>query len=156
MRIMIVAACMCVSCSAYAAIPCQTGKTGDAYWSWREIDGRRCWYQGRPGKAKDQLYWQKAAKATSPPAPQAPAPMPVVTLHVTPTTPETSADILRAQPMSVGVLVETPGSIIPDAVASNEADMCCWPPLEDLPFTERWNNVPTLLEAQKKAVAGIK
>src|SRR5262245_11358407 len=98
MRIMIVAACMCVSCSAYAAIPCQTGKTGDAYWSWREVDGRRCWYQGRPGKPKDQLYWQKAAKAMSPPAPQAPAPMPVVTLHVTPTTPETSADILRAQP----------------------------------------------------------
>jgi hypothetical protein len=160
MRIVIIAAGMCVSCSAYAAIPCHTGKTGDAYWSWREIDGRRCWYRGRPGKPKDQLYWETTAKSTTArsttsPAPQAPATSPVVYLHVTPTNPATSPDILRAQPMTEGVLVETPGAIIPDAVP-READTCCWPPLEDLPFAERWDNVPKLLRAQSKADAGIR
>ena len=31
------------------------------YWSWRIIDGKRCWYLGRPGIAKTQLQWPGAA-----------------------------------------------------------------------------------------------
>jgi hypothetical protein len=31
------------------------------YWSWREIDGRKCWYQGQPGKPKTELHWPTAA-----------------------------------------------------------------------------------------------
>lgn len=27
------------------------------YWSWREIDGRQCWYRGAPGKPKSELRW---------------------------------------------------------------------------------------------------
>ena len=33
-------------------------------WSWREIDGKRCWYKGMPGMDKKQLRW--AATKTSP------------------------------------------------------------------------------------------
>ena len=25
--------------------------------SWREIEGKKCWYAGRPGKAKSELRW---------------------------------------------------------------------------------------------------
>jgi hypothetical protein len=25
------------------------------FWSWRIIDGKRCWYPGRPGMSKDKL-----------------------------------------------------------------------------------------------------
>ena len=27
------------------------------YWSWRIIDGRKCWYKGRPMLAKSELEW---------------------------------------------------------------------------------------------------
>jgi hypothetical protein len=29
------------------------------YWSWREIEGRVCWYPGRPGKPKNELHWSR-------------------------------------------------------------------------------------------------
>src|SRR5215510_843141 len=137
MRIATVAACMSITCSAYAAVPCQTGKDGGGHWSWREVDGRRCWYRGAPGRAKTQLYWQVAAKPTSAPAPEprAPAPSsssspsPVLYLQVTPTTPAPPADMLRARPMTEGALVETPGAVIRDL------------PDDELPFAERWSGL---------------
>src|SRR5262245_66023422 len=27
------------------------------HWAYRIIDGRECWYPGRPGKPKNELYW---------------------------------------------------------------------------------------------------
>lgn len=30
---------------------------GATYWSWRLIDGRKCWYEGRPGLSKALLEW---------------------------------------------------------------------------------------------------
>jgi len=135
MRIATVAACMSITCSAYAAIPCQTVKDGNGHWSWREVDGRRCWYRGSPGKPKTQLFWQVAAKPASAPQPrpepQALATSPVLYLQVTRTTPAPPADMLRAQPMTDGVLVETPGAVIRDAA----------PAEPELPFAERWSGL---------------
>jgi len=37
--------------------PCATHAQDKDWWSWREVDGRRCYYRGRPGKPKDELYW---------------------------------------------------------------------------------------------------
>lgn len=37
------------------ALPCST--TGHHGWSWREIDGRRCWYPGHRGYSKTRLHW---------------------------------------------------------------------------------------------------
>src|SRR5262245_66214908 len=32
--------------------------TGDGrHWAYRIVDGRECWYQGRPGKPKNELLW---------------------------------------------------------------------------------------------------
>jgi hypothetical protein len=40
------------------AIECQLSKDERGYhWAWREIDGRRCWYEGQPGMAKSELHW---------------------------------------------------------------------------------------------------
>jgi hypothetical protein len=51
---------------AASTITCQaelpSARTG--YWSWRIIDGRRCWYQGRQGVAKSQLQWRASEPAT--------------------------------------------------------------------------------------------
>jgi hypothetical protein len=65
-----------------AAIECRTAKPAGApeWWSWREVDGRRCWYAGRPGMDKTKLHWaQPASTAAAAPADAGPPPPPVVT-----------------------------------------------------------------------------
>jgi hypothetical protein len=52
-------------------IQCQSEKGAGYPWSWREIDGKRCWYKGAPGMDKKQLSW--AATKTSPPSAASPS-----------------------------------------------------------------------------------
>src|SRR6202158_682064 len=33
------------------------------YWSWRLIDGRKCWYEGKPMLSKSSLEWSAQASA---------------------------------------------------------------------------------------------
>jgi hypothetical protein len=33
------------------------------YWSWRLIDGRKCWYEGKPMLSKSALEWPTQASA---------------------------------------------------------------------------------------------
>jgi hypothetical protein len=40
-------------------VACSSQKNGGGYWSWREVDGRRCWYPGRAGKSKTELHWSR-------------------------------------------------------------------------------------------------
>jgi hypothetical protein len=47
-----------------SVIECRSEKAAGYPWSWREIDGKRCWYKGMPGLDKKQLRW--AATKTSP------------------------------------------------------------------------------------------
>jgi hypothetical protein len=37
------------------------------WWSYRLIDGRKCWYEGRPGLSKSLLEWPREASAQTPP-----------------------------------------------------------------------------------------
>ena len=57
-----------LSTAANSAVECKAelpaGRT--EYWSWRNIDGKRCWYQCRPGMDKANLKW---ARSVPPPAP---------------------------------------------------------------------------------------
>jgi hypothetical protein len=34
-----------------------------SYWSYRLIDGRKCWYQGKPMLSKSLLHWRSAQTA---------------------------------------------------------------------------------------------
>jgi hypothetical protein len=54
--------------SADAGLECRPGKPPGArdYWSWREIDGRRCWYPGRPGIPKSLLHWGRSSVGVVP------------------------------------------------------------------------------------------
>jgi hypothetical protein len=66
-----------LSGEAAAATLCRSAPTDHKYWSWRQIDGRRCWYPGARRLDKDQLTWQvaPAPRSTVPAAaPVAPAP----------------------------------------------------------------------------------
>ncbi|PWT91752.1 MAG: hypothetical protein C5B54_04745 [Acidobacteria bacterium] len=38
-------------------IACNERPLTRAYWSWREIDHKKCWYEGRAGLDKHRLYW---------------------------------------------------------------------------------------------------
>jgi hypothetical protein len=47
------------------ALECYSSPPRDQrYWSWRQIDGRRCWYPGRPGMSKSKLHWSRARVST--------------------------------------------------------------------------------------------
>jgi hypothetical protein len=59
---------------AHAATVCQNDKGAGYPWSWRLIDGKRCWYKGNPGMDKNLLRWAEstpAPRAASTPAPRA-------------------------------------------------------------------------------------
>jgi hypothetical protein len=53
---------------AASAIECkpEMPTTRSGYWSWRIIDGKRCWYPGRPGMEKANLQWPKSAPTPPP------------------------------------------------------------------------------------------
>jgi hypothetical protein len=78
---------------------------GKSYWSWRTIDGRKCWYIGRASKPKSELRWQPLN------SPVATKQQPEVIVSDTP------SDGFRPAP--------------PDP--DNElANSCCWPDLATL------------------------
>ena|ERR1700742_2532986 len=50
---------------AVAKQQCSESAKAQGYWSWRMIDGRKCWYEGKPMLSKSLLVWsaRPAAKA---------------------------------------------------------------------------------------------
>jgi hypothetical protein len=63
--------CCCVASSSAHAINCLSSPTqseGGGYWSWREIDGRKCWYK-KVGAVppKSEFVWPEQAKEAPPP-----------------------------------------------------------------------------------------
>jgi hypothetical protein len=59
--------------AASAAVICHSRKGDDSGWSWRLIDGRKCWYRGRHRLHKTQLHWPNL-RPLRPPTPAAAAP----------------------------------------------------------------------------------
>src|SRR4029077_17530404 len=68
--------------SPAGATECRAYKGNDrAYWSWREIDHRRCWYRGDRGLNKHMLHWPAATAEpvrAARPSPPRPSPPPVI------------------------------------------------------------------------------
>jgi hypothetical protein len=86
-----------------------------AYWSWRLIDGRRCWYVGKPNKPKTQLHWQ-----ADPP----PAKTRQVT-HIVPA-PVRAPDVIKVEEV-LEPEPSKPPELTADALL---ATACCWPQLD--------------------------
>src|ERR1700752_5075133 len=53
------------SAATAEARQCLTERPADArsYWSYRIIDGRKCWYEGKPMLSKTLLHWRPAETA---------------------------------------------------------------------------------------------
>jgi hypothetical protein len=42
---------------------CNVSAGSQGYWSWRMIDGRKCWYEGKPMLSRAMLEWPANATA---------------------------------------------------------------------------------------------
>ncbi len=90
--------------SAASATECQVSPGQDGkWWSWRIVDSKRCWYEGRPGRSKDQLQWAKQS-----PPPVVICPDPGDSPHpAPPVPPQQPTEIVDATPKVVST-VSTP------------------------------------------------
>ena len=81
--------------SGASATECQSSSGHDGkWWSYRIVDSKRCWYQGRPGRSKDLLRWAKHSPPpvvtradpgdSPPPAPPVPPQQPPEIVDTTP------------------------------------------------------------------------
>jgi hypothetical protein len=97
--------------------------TGDGrYWAYRIVDGRECWYPGRPGKPKNELFWDRG---TTPSARQ-PVDQPEAE-----TEPSEPPPRLAAAPPEKPETTEAPGEWHAAAADQLLAFTCCWPKLEE-------------------------
>ena len=97
--------------SAASATECQSSPGQDGkWWSWRIVDSKRCWYEGRPGRSKDQLQWAKQSPpliVTRPqpgdsPHPALPVP-PQQPTEIADTTPKVVSTVSTPMPTSEGL-----------------------------------------------------
>jgi hypothetical protein len=99
--------------------------TGDGrHWAYRIVDGRECWYPGRPGKPKNELFWGHDSSARQP-VDQS----------------EIEAESEPSEPPSRLVAAPPPEKLetieaIPEEWRATAADQllaftCCWPELEE-------------------------
>jgi hypothetical protein len=98
--------------------------TGDGrHWAYRIVDGRECWYPGRPGKPKNELFWDRGI------TPSARQPLGQPEAETEPSEPPSQ---LAAAPPEQP---ETPEPM-PEEWRATPADQllaftCCWPELEE-------------------------
>ena len=101
--------------SGASATECQSLPGHDGkWWSYRIVDVKRCWYQGRPGRSKDLLQW---AKQSPPPVVTGPDPgdSPPPALPVPPQQP---TEIVNTTPKVVStVSIPAPTSEAPQTAA---------------------------------------
>jgi hypothetical protein len=95
-----IAALMPTGVANAKAMECSVARPSSAqgYWSWRLIDGRKCWYAGKTMISKSLLQWPAKASVQAK-AVTAPVPVTVVPVTVVPVTVATEkrSDPLDAQ-----------------------------------------------------------
>ena len=97
--------------------------TGDSsHWAYRIVDGRECWYPGRPGKSKNELFWDRgvapSARRWDPPeAETGPS--------------EPPSNFMGAPPEQPKTPEATPEQWHGTAADQLLAFTCCWPELEE-------------------------
>jgi hypothetical protein len=81
------------------AMECSVARPSSAqgYWSWRLIDGRKCWYAGKTMVSKSLLQWPAKASVEQAKADTAPVRVTVVPVTVVPAAAEKRSDPLDAQ-----------------------------------------------------------
>jgi uncharacterized protein YfaP (DUF2135 family) len=110
---------------AQAATECQAeivkGRT--SHWTYRLIDGRKCWYEGKTQLPKSELYWADSKPPEAKIAPEA-----------------------RESPPAPANQRVTNGQAGPQQVEAEESHdpedgSCCWPPQKGDSFEARWQSL---------------
>jgi hypothetical protein len=96
-------------------VECEPQRVTGGYWAYRIIDGRECWYQGQPGKPKNELFWARA--------PSAPQPMD----HEAENKAEPPDPSVAAPPQKPETIEAMPETAADQLLAFT----CCWPELEE-------------------------
>ncbi|MGA7454793.1 MAG: hypothetical protein WBW73_27275 [Rhodoplanes sp.] len=78
--------------AAQNPIECRAKPESREYWSWREIEGRRCWYKGRRRIDKKLLSWGPSKPAEGPDVHPA-------TLQEGPSRPSSTEQPIEAEPV---------------------------------------------------------
>jgi hypothetical protein len=93
-----IAALMPAGVANAKAMECSVARPSSAqgYWSWRLIDGRKCWYAGKTMISKSLLQWPAKASVQAK-ADTAPVRVTVVPVTVVPIATEKRSDPLDAQ-----------------------------------------------------------
>src|SRR6478672_13698785 len=108
--------------SGASATECQSSPGNDGkWWSYRIVDSKRCWYQGRPGRSKDLLQWAKHSPPpvvtrpdpgdSPPPAPPVPPQQPT---EIVDTTPKVVSTVPIPVPTSEAPQVAAPLPSLPE------------------------------------------
>ena len=77
--------------TAQAKQQCSAEAGHQGYWSWRMIDGRKCWYEGKPMLSKELLEWAPAPAETQADSAQT---------NAAPATAAPVAPVMRRTPMN--------------------------------------------------------
>jgi hypothetical protein len=101
--------------------------TGDGhYWAYRIIDGRECWYPGRPGKPKNELYWGRGTTPSARQTVDQPEPS------------EPPSRLVAAPPEKPQIAEAMPAKWRATAADQLLAFTCCWPELKEPARPPAW------------------
>jgi len=107
--------------------------TGDGhYWAYRIIDDRECWYPGRPGKPKNELYWGRG----EPPSARQTLDQPEAETETVPSEPPSR--LVVAPPEKPQIAEAMPAEWRATAADQLLAFTCCWPELEEPARPPAW------------------
>ena len=105
-----------------------------SYWSYRVIDGRMCWYAGRPGKPKSELHWSRSSARVARPGeaetqPESSPVRPSEALSAAPAREEVVRDIQQGNEATT-LPAPSNEELMARAADNLLAFTCCWPELE--------------------------
>ena len=115
-------------------VECEPQRVTDdgGHWAYRIIDGRECWYPGRPGKPKNELYW---VRGTTPSARQT-VDQPEAETETVPSEPPSR--LVAAPPEKPEIAEAMPTDWRTTAADQLLAFTCCWPELEEPTQLPAW------------------
>lgn len=114
-------------------------RKGQGHWYYRIIDGRKCWYDGKPMMPKTSLYWSDNSTAKSEPTAAAPDEKEAASKQRI-VKPSTDGRNVGAQsPASQSAIVE-PATPPPAIAAPTMAQGTAWPApaANEISFESRW------------------
>jgi hypothetical protein len=114
-------------------------RKGQGHWYYRIIDGRKCWYDGKPMMPKTSLYWPDASAAEAEPATAAPAKEPAKTSAQPVAKPYTDGRNVGA-PASTAQPAAQPAMTPPATIVPATARSASWPApaANEISFESRW------------------